>query len=48
MSHLARANHMTAFSCKGDVGNRVFGKGEWDRHGSLRTILIHALGLGSS
>lgn len=38
--YLARANHVTAFSCKGDVGKSLFGKGERDSCDSLRTILI--------
>lgn len=46
--HLARADHVTAFSCKGDVGKRLSGKGEWDSHHSLRTILIPPMELCSS
>jgi len=46
--HLARASHVTAFSCKGDVGKRLFGKEEWDSCDSLRTILIPPVGLSSS
>ena len=46
--HLARANHVTAFSCKGDVGKSLFGKGDWDSWDSLRTILIPPVRLSSS
>lgn len=33
---------------KGDLGKRIFGKGEWDNHDGIGTILVHSLGLGSS